>query len=80
MIPAETSRMNRILQEICLLFEQHIHLLETQKMEYQFTKNKKLITAQKYECDICESYEKIVSQIFSIVREAFKEIKFQFLR
>lgn len=49
-------------------------------MEYQFTKNKKLITAQKYECEICENYEKIVSQIFSIVREAFKEIKFQFLR
>jgi hypothetical protein len=48
--PPSISRMNMILQEICLLFEQHIHLLETQKMEYQFTKNKKLITAQKYEC------------------------------
>jgi hypothetical protein len=49
-------------------------------MEYQFTKNKRLLSCKKSDCDICESYEKIVSQTFSIVREAFKEIKFQLLK
>ena len=48
-------------------------------MEYQVTKNRKLIACQKYECNICGSYEKIVGQMFSIVREAFKKIKFTLL-
>ena len=46
-IPESTPRINKIFTEICMLFEQHIHLLETQKMEYQFTKNKKLLVCQQ---------------------------------
>ena len=43
------------------------------------TKNRKLIACQKFECSICSSYEKIVGQMFAIVREAFKQIKFTLL-
>lgn len=39
--------MEKILEEVCLLFEEQIHLLESQKMEYQFTRNKKVITGQR---------------------------------
>jgi len=67
-IPESAPRFNKIFTEICMLFEQHIHLLEHQKMEYQFTKNKKLLACQQVSCQICDNYEKIVSQTFSIVR------------
>jgi hypothetical protein len=52
-IPESNLRLQQILSSISAQFEQHIHLVESQKMQYQFVKNKKLIASQKYECEIC---------------------------
>ena len=44
----ENQRVGALLEEISRLVEEHIHLLESQKMEYQVAKNRKLIACQKF--------------------------------